>query len=350
MFDSSLARAHQGPRTLPGPSGRRWQLAHPACFGAALLMLGGLGLLSLLIGSSGASWRALVSDDPDLASQARIVLLESRLPRTLSLVLAGSALGVAGLIMQALARNRFTEPSTAGTTESAGLGMLAATLLAPGLPVVGKMLVSTVFALVGTLLFLQILRHIRLQSILIVPLIGIMLGSVIDSVNSFLAYRFDLLQSLGAWSNGDFSAVLEGRYELLWIGLALTVAAYLLAARLTVAGMGEAFSRNLGLHYHRVMALGLGMVAMITAIVVSTVGMVPFLGLIVPNLVSAVLGDNARRTMPWVAVTGAVFVLACDVIGRTIRYPYEIPAGTVAGVLGCALFLFLLLRSGARHG
>ncbi|KFI08890.1 ABC transporter permease [Massilia sp. BSC265] len=313
-------------------------------------MLGGLGLLSLLIGSSGASWRALVSDDPDLASQARIVLLESRLPRTLSLVLAGSALGVAGLIMQALARNRFTEPSTAGTTESAGLGMLAATLLAPGLPVVGKMLVSTVFALVGTLLFLQILRHIRLQSILIVPLIGIMLGSVIDSVNSFLAYRFDLLQSLGAWSNGDFSAVLEGRYELLWIGLALTVAAYLLAARLTVAGMGEAFSRNLGLHYHRVMALGLGMVAMITAIVVSTVGMVPFLGLIVPNLVSAVLGDNARRTMPWVAVTGAVFVLACDVIGRTIRYPYEIPAGTVAGVLGCALFLFLLLRSGARHG
>ncbi|WP_207460012.1 iron chelate uptake ABC transporter family permease subunit [Azospirillum sp. SYSU D00513] len=306
---------------------------------AAVLLLAGV---SLFVGATDLSPAALFASGPD--GTALQLLLISRIPRTVALILSGMAMGVCGMIMQMLVRNRFVEPSTAGTVESAGLGILTVTLLAPTMPLLGKMTVAALFALAGTALFLGILSRIPLRSALMVPLVGLMLGGVIDSVTTFFAYRYDLLQSLNAWTTGDFSGVLRGRYELLWIAFALTILAYAAADRFTVAGMGRDFTTNLGLNYRRIMALGLGIVAMVTAAVVVTVGIIPFLGLIVPNLVSMMVGDNVRRAVPWVAVTGAGAVLACDLIGRVVRYPYEIPVGTVVGVLGSAVFLYLLLR------
>lgn len=276
------------------------------------------------------------------------VLLISRVPRTLAIVLSGSAMAVAGLVMQMIVRNRFVEPSTAGTTESASLGFLAATLLVPSWPLMGKMLVAAGFALAGTALFLRILKAVPLREVMLVPLVGIMLGGVIGAVTSFIAYRYELLPSLLAWNMGDFSGVLRGRYELLWIGLGCAVLAYIVADRFTVAGMGRDFTTNLGLNYQRVMVLGLIIVSLVSAAVLVTAGSIPFLGLIVPNLVSLMVGDNMRRTVPWVAITGAAFVLACDILGRVIRYPYEIPISVVVGVIGSAVFLYLLLRT-RRH-
>ncbi|WP_241249289.1 ABC transporter permease [Rhodococcus sp. X156] len=282
-------------------------------------------------------------------SEAWEVLVISRVPRTLALVLAGASMAIAGLIMQMLARNKFVEPSTAGTVESATLGILVMTMLAPGLPVLAKMLGGAVFALIGTALFLRILRRLPTANTLLVPLVGLMLGGVIGAVCDFFAYRADLLQSLSAWTTGDFSAVIQGRYEMLWLAGLLAVIAYAVANRFTVAGLGETFTTNLGLNYRRVLTLGLSIVALVTAVVVVTVGAIPFLGLIVPNVVSMIVGDNARRGIPWVAVGGAGFVLACDIVARTVRYPFEMPIGTVVGVIGAAVFLFLLLR-GTRRG
>ena len=276
------------------------------------------------------------------------VLLISRLPRTLAIILSGSAMAVAGLVMQMIVRNRFVEPSTAGTTESASFGFLLATLLVPGWPLMGKMLIAAAFALAGTALFLRILRAVPLREVMLVPLVGIMLGGIIGAVTSFIAYRYELLPSLLAWNMGDFSGVLRGRYELLWVGLGCAVLAYVAADRFTVAGMGRDFTTNLGLNYQRVMVLGLVIVSLVSAAVLVTAGSIPFLGLIVPNLVSLMVGDNMRRTVPWVAVSGAAFVLACDILGRVIRYPYEIPISVVVGVIGSAVFLYLLLRT-RRH-
>lgn len=312
----------------------------------ALLAVTALALISLFVGVSDVTPQSLLS--PETRAAALEVLLVSRIPRTIALVLAGSAMGVAGMIMQMLARNRFVEPSTAGTVESASLGLLATMVFAPGLPVVGKMAVAALFALAGTALFLRILKEIPLRSVLMVPLVGIMLGGVIASLTAFFAYRFELLQSLSIWTMGDFSGVLRGRYELLWISFALTVVAWIIADRFTVAGMGEDFATNLGLNYRRVLTLGLVIVSMVTAVVVVTVGSVPFLGLIVPNLVALMIGDNMRRAVPWVAVMGAGLVVCCDLIGRVVRFPYEIPIGTVFGVVGSALFLYLLLRRQSR--
>ncbi|PRX08469.1 UNVERIFIED_ORG: iron complex transport system permease protein [Martelella mediterranea] len=282
------------------------------------------------------------------AEDGGLVLLASRLPRTLALLLAGGGLAIAGTIMQMLAQNRFVEPSTAGTAESAALGMLTAALFFPGMPVIGKMLLAAVFAMAGTALFLRLVRQIPARAVLMVPLTGIMLGGVISAIASFVAYRYDLLQSLGAWTNGDFSMVLRGRYELLWISFGLGVVAYVTAAKFTLAGLGEAVAISTGLNYHRAMLTGLSIVSLISASVVVTVGSIPFVGLIVPNVISLVMGDNLRRTLPWIAYSGAMLVLACDIAGRLIIAPYEIPVGTMMGVFGSAIFLYLLLRQEAH--
>ena len=305
-----------------------------------------LAIVSLFIGVSNISLPGLLSASPQ--DRPMQVLLISRIPRTLAIVLSGSAMAVAGLVMQMIVRNRFVEPSTAGTTESASLGFLVATLVVPGWPLMGKMLIAAGFALAGTALFLRILRAVPLRDVMLVPLVGIMLGGIVGAVASFIAYRFELLPSLLAWNMGDFSGILRGRYELLWIGFGCAILAYIAADRFTVAGMGRDFTTNLGLNYQRVMVLGLVIVSLVSATVLVTAGSIPFLGLIIPNLVSLMVGDNMRRTVPWVVVMGAGFVLACDILGRIIRFPYEIPISVVVGVIGSAVFLYLLLRT-RRH-
>ncbi|MEJ5127858.1 iron chelate uptake ABC transporter family permease subunit [Comamonas sp. MYb21] len=334
------------------PGGGRGLALRPLAFALpAIALLALLAFVSLLVGVSDVSVTTLLRlfshNDDDLATQ---VLVASRVPRTLALLLAGSAMAVAGLLMQMLARNHYVEPTTMGTAESAGMGMLFGILWWPDMPVFGKMGLAAVFALAGTALFLAVLSRIRLRSALIVPLVGLVLSGVIESATTFIAYRFDLMQAARSWMTADFSAIVQGRYEMLWLSLGITLLAMLAADRFTVAGMGQEFATNLGLNYKRLVAQGVLVVAVVTASVIVTVGIIPFVGLIVPNLVRLVVGDNVRKSVLWVAWAGALMALACDLIGRVVIAPYEIPIGTVMGVLGSAMFLALLLSRRKRMG
>lgn len=276
------------------------------------------------------------------------VVAISRLPRTVAILLSGATIAVAGLLMQLLARNRFVEPSTVGTTEAAALGLVLVSLLYPDSPIWVKMLCASLAALGGTALFLAAVRSIPNPGGFTVPLIGIMLGGVIGAVATFIAYQYDLLQSLGAWQLGSYAGVLRGRYELLWLIGVLVVVAYIAADRFTILGLGHSYALNAGINAKAVENLGLIIVAAVSAIVVTVVGSVPFLGLVVPNIVSMVMGDNTRRSLPWVALTGAGLCMLCDILGRLIRYPFEIPVGTMMGVVGAGIFLVMLLRRNAR--
>lgn len=332
------------PSTHPAP-GWAWGSAKVI---ATVATLAALAMASLAVGVSDVRWDTLWSgSEDDLVAQ---VLMYSRVPRTLALVLAGSAMAVAGLLMQMLARNHFVEPSTVGTVESATLGMLVCMLWAPDWPMMAKMGVAAVFALAGTGLFIGALSRIRLRSAWIVPLVGLILAGVIEAATTFIAYQHDMIQSLRAWSNGDFSAIVEGRYEMLYLSLVVTVVACFAADRFTVAGLGESFATNLGLNYKALVWQGLIVVAVVTACIVVTVGSIPFVGLIVPNVVRLLVGDNVRRSVLWVASAGAGLTLACDLVGRLVIAPYEIPVGTVMGVVGSALFLAILLHQRKREG
>lgn len=310
-----------------------------AAYITGLVLLLGLTFCSLFVGVSRISLVELWHD-PEM----REVLFVSRFPRTAALILAGSAMSVAGQIMQMLTQNRFVEPSVAGTTQSAGLGLLLVMLISPAAPIMVKMGVASLFALIGTALFMLLINRIQMKSSLMVPLAGIMLGAVFSAVTTFLAMQFDMLQSLGAWESGDFSSVMQGRYELLWGVGAITVLAAIIADRFTVSGMGRDFSVNVGLNYRRVQLTGMAMIAIISGVVIVVIGVLPFLGLIVPNIVSMIFGDNLRRTVPWVALLGALLVISCDIIGRLIIYPFEIPVSALLGVLGAVIFLMLIVK------
>ncbi|MBX7002614.1 ABC transporter permease [Bacillus aerophilus] len=279
-----------------------------------------------------------------LSDEQMNTLFSSRIPRLMSIVLAGMSLSLCGFIMQSMTRNKFVSPTTAGTMDWAKLGILTSMLVFTQASPLMKMAIAFLFTLAGNLLFLKILRHIKVNDTIYVPLVGLMFGGIVSSISTFIAYKYDLIQNVSAWLQGDFSLIVQGRYELLYVSVPLLIIAYLYADRFTVAGMGESFAVNLGLTYKRVMAVGLVIVSMITSVTILTVGMLPFLGLIIPNIVSIYRGDHLKKSLPHTALLGAIFVLICDVLGRVIIYPYEISVGLMVGIIGSAIFLYMLLR------
>ena len=203
-------------------------------------------------------------------------------------------------------------------------------------------------AFVGTMVFFAFLRRVTLRSSLIVPIVGIMLGAVVGSISTYLALVTDRLQNLGVWFAGSFTSVLRGQYETLWVVALVAVLVVITADRLTVAGLGEDIATNVGLNYNRIILIGTGLVAAATGVVTVVVGNLPFLGLIVPNVVSLFRGDDLRSNLPWVCLLGIGLVTVCDLIGRTIIAPFEVPVSLILGIVGAAVFIALLLRS-RRH-
>jgi len=295
-----------------------------------LLLFSGLAGISVLVGAADAASGEL--------------LWISRIPRTLAVMLTGAGLAIAGLVMQTLARNRFVDPTLAGTEASAMLGILAVTLVWPSAPLAVQMAVASLAALAGTVGFLIAVQRLPPAEPFLLPLFGLVYGGVIAAAVTFIAWQTELLQYVEIWVNGDFSGILRGRYEILWGAAGLVIVAWFYADALTIAALGQDASLGLGLNYAGLVRLGLALVAVLSALTVATVGMIPFIGLIVPNLVSRLGGDHLRRTLPWVAVAGATLCLAADLLGRVLRAPYEIPASTLLGVLGAGMFLVLLLR------
>ncbi|MCZ9307017.1 iron chelate uptake ABC transporter family permease subunit [Corynebacterium sp. c8Ua_181] len=269
----------------------------------------------------------------------------TRLPRTIALVLAGAAMAMSGLVMQLLTQNRFVEPSTTGTTEWAGLGLLFVLWIAPTSSILVKMMGAVAFSFIGTIVFFLFLRRVTLRSSLIVPIVGIMLGAVISAVSSFFALQTDMLQQLGIWFMGSFTSVYKGQYEVLWLVLAVLAAVFIYADRLTVVGLGEDIATNIGLNYNRMLLLGTSLIAVATGVVTVVVGSLPFLGLIVPNVVSMVRGDDLRSNLPWVCLLGIGIVTVCDLVGRIIIAPFEMPVSVILGVLGAAVFIVMIVRS-----
>ncbi|SIS58790.1 iron complex transport system permease protein [Corynebacterium appendicis CIP 107643] len=268
----------------------------------------------------------------------------TRVPRTTALVLSGTAMAMSGMVMQLLTQNRFVEPTTTGTTEWAGLGLMAALYFIPDSSLTVRMLVAVAFAFVGTLVFFAFLRRVALKSSLVVPIIGIMLGAVVSSVSTFFAMQTDLLQSLGVWFAGSYTSIIRGQYEVLWIVAVVVVVVFIFADRLTVAGQGKDVATNVGLNYERVVLLGVALVAVASGVVTVVVGMLPFIGLIVPNLVSMFRGDDLRSNLPWVCLVGIAVVTVCDILGRTIIAPFEIPVSVILGIVGAAVFVILIVR------
>ena len=304
-----------------------------------------LAVASVFIGVGNVSFTGLLAG----RSEDWLLLTNSRLPRLISIVIAGASLSISGLILQCLSRNRFVSPTTAGLEDSARFGVLMALILLPASSGWLQTSFAALTTFAGAMCFMAILNTLKHRDTVFVPLVGMMFGNIINSITVFFALQFDLLQNINAWLQGDFSSVLSGRYETLFVSIPALLLAYVFAQRFVLAGMGEDFAVNLGVNYKRTMALGLLLVSIVTAVVIVTVGTIPFLGLIVPNLVALYLGDNLKLTLPHTAVVGTLLVLVCDLTGRLVIYPYEVSVSLIMGIIGSAVFLSMLLKR-YRHG
>ncbi|OOB78761.1 MAG: iron ABC transporter permease [Epulopiscium sp. Nele67-Bin001] len=272
------------------------------------------------------------------------IVLISRLPRLMAIICTGVGMSIAGLIMQQLCMNKFVSPTTGATIASAQLGRLLAMLVFTGTTLAQQTLMSFAFALLGTWIFVWLIQTIKFKDVIMVPLIGIMFSNVIGGVTSYFAYKYNMTQALSAILVGDFSLIIRGRYEIVYLIVPLVIIAYIYANHFNIVGMGENFAKNLGVNYNRMMFFGLSIAALITASIVVIVGTISYIGLIVPNIVSMFRGDKIQGSLVEVGLVGAIFVLICDVIGRLIIFPYELPIDLVAGVIGSILFLGIMYR------
>lgn len=297
-------------------------------------------LLSLAIGVLPLKLSDLMRGDQD----AWKVLWVSRVPRTIAIILTASSLSIAGLIMQSISRNKFISPSTAGTTNAAILGVLIGYLVMGNQPVILRTLFAFVFSLVSTIIFMLMLKKIKFKNVIYVPLIGMMYGAMISSVATFIAHRYQALQFLNTIGIGGFSNKAIGSYELLYLVVPVMCLAVIYATRFSIAGMGEDFAKNLGLRYGTVISVGLIIIAIVSSITFVMVGTLPFVGLIVPNLVTHYYGDHVKKTVVDIAIFGSAFVLLNDILSRIIVFPYEISISFTMGVTGAIIFLVLIFR------
>lgn len=307
-----------------------------------LIVLVCLSLSSLFVGVGNVSLTHLIHGDANTWQ----LFIYSRVPRLLAILLAGGGLSIAGLIMQQISQNRFAAPSTSGTIECAMLGfVLSLVIFGNG----DQLWLIFATSMIGTLFFVQLIQRIQFKNAVFVPLIGIIFGNIVSSMATFIAYKYDALQNLSGWAVANFANILAGNFELLYIAIPVSLFSYLYATRISAVGMGKDFAINLGLNYQQVMTIGVALVSIMSASVVMIVGQLPFLGLIVPNLVNRFYGDNLRKNIPRTALLGAILVLACDLVGRLLIFPYEVPISMVISLLGGSVFIFLILK-GMKHG
>ena len=310
---------------------------------AAALVI--LSVVSLFLGVMDISLGGVLRGDFEQVE----ILLISRLPRLLAILCTGVGMSISGLIMQQLCMNKFVSPTTGATISSAQFGILLALLFMPSSSLWGRAVFAFIAAIAGTWIFVCFIQRIQFKDVVMVPLVGIMFGNVIGGMTSYLAYKYDMTQALSSWLVGHFSLVIRGRYELVYLTLPLVLLAFLFANHFNIVGMGKNFSKNLGVNYNVVLFLGLSIAAMITASIVVVVGSVSYIGLIVPNLVAMFKGDRIRGTLLDTALFGALFVLVCDMIGRTVITPYELPIELIIGVIGSVIFVGMLIYR-LNHG
>ena len=305
-----------------------------------IIILTALAVISLFVGVADIT----LTDIINLKVDKLELIMISRIPRTAALILAGVGMSVSGVIMQQMTQNKFVSPTTAGTLEAAKMGLLIFIIFTPMAGTTVKMLSAFIFTFLASVIFLMIVRKIRHRNVVFVPLVGLMFGGIIGSVSTFFAVQLNIVQDTNAWMMGDFSGILQGRYELIYLTLPAILITYVYANKFTVIGMGEDFSKNLGLNYNSIVNIGLFCVSLTVSSVVITAGAIPFLGLIIPNVVSLIFGDNLKKTLPLVALSGAIFLLICDILGRVVIYPYEIPIGVTVSIIGAVIFLLSIVR------
>ena len=278
-------------------------------------------------------------------------ILPIRLPRVLCVALTGAALSLAGAAMQGLLKNPLADGSTLGVSSGASLGAVIAIAFGvtlPGLPFAGTMGMAIVFAFLSLLVILGLSYKLdRSLSTNTIILIGVIFSMFVSSIMSIvITFAADKVQRITFWTMGSLSgstyqnaAVLAG--ALLICGTVILLHAQILNA----LAVGEDNARQIGVDVKRAKLVLLIMVSMLIGVCVSVGGTIGFVGLVTPHMVRLITGPNHRRLLPASAFGGAIFLMLCDLLARTLFDPRELPVGVVTSFIGSILFVVIFIRT-----
>jgi iron complex transport system permease protein len=278
------------------------------------------------------------------------IFFVARLPRVLAAALVGSALASSGVVLQALLRNPLATPFTLGVSAGAALGAMLA--IAFGLDL-GTLGVSSVpiASFLGSMTATAIVywlasRQRRGLSTNVLLLAGVTLNSFFSALILFVQYLADFTQSFRTvrWLMGDLDV---GSYGPLLAALPLLVLAFavfaVLPRTLNLLTLGTDVAAARGVDVLRAERLAFVSASLATGAAVSLAGPIGFIGIVVPHLVRLLVGADHRLVLPASALFGAAFLIACDLVSRTVLSPLELPVGIITAMIGGPFFLWLLV-------
>lgn len=356
---TALSRNVPRRRAAVGQGPARRALLTPALV-LFVLLVSGLSLTSGAAGfGAGDLARALAGGG--LSDRDRIVLLELRLPRLAMALAVGSALAVAGVLLQGLFRNPLADPGIVGINAGSALGAVLAIVLGGALPpavlaVAGPALVPMAAFLGGwgaTFLLYRLATRGGRTDMPVMLLAGIALAALVGAVTGILVYLADdrQLRDITFWSMGSLAGATWGRLAaaLPLFGLALLLAPRL-ARGLNALALGEAAALHLGTDLQRVKRGAIFGAAAATGAAVAVSGGIGFVGLVVPHLLRQAIGPDNRRLVPNAALLGAGLLVLADLLSRSVIAPAELPIGIITALIGAPVFLWMLLPGGGAKG
>ena len=287
------------------------------------------------------AFQTLSGDAPD---NIRALVIDLRLPRALTAFGVGGLLAVAGVLMQVLLRNPLAEPYILGSSGGAAVAALTAMLLGWGSALVD--LAAFGGAMAATLLVFSIAQGTGSWTPTRLLLTGVVLAAGFSAATTLLlALSPDQnLRGMLFWLMGDLSFAYSPARSL-WLLAAISVSGVLIARHLNVLARGELQAAIVGLPVATFRLIIFAVTALATAISVTTVGVVGFIGLVVPHLIRLVVGSDHRIVLPASALAGGSLLVIADTLARTVMAPRQLPVGALTAALGVPLFLILMSRS-----
>ena len=281
---------------------------------------------------------------PDKTSVTYILIMNIRLPRMLGAIIAGMGLSVAGVILQGVMNNALASPNTIGVNSGAGFFVMLAMMLFPHSGYATS-IASFVGALLTTLA-IYALAYMADSSRTTIILAGITVSSFLNAgINTIKLINTDITLNITSFLMGTLSGLTFNKIALPAIGIiAAVLVSLILAKPLNILSLGDDYARSLGLNVPLTRFFLLVLSRIMAGLVVSFAGLLSFIGLIVPHICRTLFGSDARYLLPTSALLGASFVLICDIIGRLIAAPYELPAGIIMAFIGGPFFMYLLLK------
>ncbi|WP_312751410.1 Fe(3+)-hydroxamate ABC transporter permease FhuB [Psychrobacter sanguinis] len=275
-----------------------------------------------------------------------------RLPRSLSAAATGVMLATAGVLLQTLTRNPMASPEVLGVSSGAALGVVLGFLFLPSLGIAagaGSLLLTGLLGASAVLiLIIWLARRVSSGYLL---LVGIGIAAMMDGVMHLVKLSGDpSLQAMLSWLSGTtYSTEPATVWYLMAIAALLYTLSLVMIKPLRVMGLGPSVARNLGVAVNWVTLAILVLVAALSTASTLAVGPLSFVGLMVPHLATSVGAVKLERQLPMAALMGAAVMVVADWIGRYVIFPYELPAGTVAALIGGGYFLWLIRRIPAAH-